>query len=232
VEHAPLLTWVVRSAAPHYPNPMAHTTVSPLLKSNTRWSRGEEALLKRLSTPEKLQHFLDETEYRPEDDHLPAVRVLRDGRAHCFDGALFSAAVLSRTPISPRIVDLCAVKDDDHLICAYRWKGRWGAVSKSNFPGLRFREPVFRTPRELALSYFESYFNLSREKTLRQYSQPVPLPPIEDLDWECDPTAPDVVLEKLSRARHYDILLPGQARALLSVEKRFFRSQTVGMASR
>ena len=211
---------------------MPDNTVSTLCKSITRWTRTEEALLKRLSTPEKLQQFLDETEYRSEDGHLPAVRVLRDRKAHCFDGALFSAAVLTRTLIAPRIIDLCAVKDDDHLICAYRWKGRWGAVSKSNFPGLRFREPVFRSPRELALSYFESYFNLFREKTLRQYSQPVSLPPIKDLDWECDPNAPDVVLEKLSRARHYDILLPGQARGLLSVEKKFFRSQTVGMASR
>ena len=198
--------------------------------SLVRWSKAEERILRSLSSPDKIQCFLDRLPYRCEDGHLSARAALRDGQAHCFDGALFAAAALSRCGIEPRLIDLCATRDDDHILCGFRWRGRWGAVAKSNFPGLRFREPVFRTARELVLSYFELYFNLDGEKTLRAFSTPMGLPSLRRLDWECDDSAGDVIVEQLSQRKHHDLLLSGQSRGLRRLDERLFKSQMVGVA--
>ncbi len=193
------------------------------------WSKRELRILDKLSTPAVVQRYLDALPYRCEDGHLSAKAALRDGRAHCFDGALLAAAALRRHGCTPYIIDLCAVDDDDHLLCAYTFKGRWGAVAKSNFPGLRSREPLFRSPRELVLSYFEFYFNLKRKKTLRSYSRPFRLPSLRKLDWECDDSAGDQIVDLLSESVHYRILTPQQERSIALVDQRLFTSQLVGV---
>ena len=197
--------------------------------SHSRWTKSEEGLLRKLNTPDKIQNFIDALPYRCEDGHLSARAALRDRRAHCFDGSLLAAAALIRCGLEPRLIDLCATRDDDHILCSYRWKGRWGAVAKSNFPGLRFREPVFRTARELVLSYFELYFNLQGEKTLRSFSSPMRLPSVERLDWECDDSAGDRIVELLSSRPHPRLLMPGQERSLRRLDRRLYRSQLVGV---
>ena len=143
---------------------------------------GERAVFRRLTTPEKIQRFLDpELAYNKEPDGATCRsprRVLRDRTAHCMEGALFGAAALRMLGHPPLLLDLEAVRDDDHVLAIFRLRGRWGAVAKSNYSGLRYREPVYRTLRELVMSYFEHYYNLQKEKTLRRYSrpgQPVPL---------------------------------------------------------
>jgi hypothetical protein len=196
------------------------------------WSKREMRVLDALSTPAAVQLYLDALPYRCEDGHLSARAALRDGRAHCFDGALLAAAALRRHGFTPYIIDLCATEDDDHLLCAYTTKGRWGAVAKSNFPGLRLREPIFRTPRELVLSYFEFYFNLKRKKTLRAYSRPFRLPSLRRVDWECDDSAGELIVELLSESRHYRLLTPYQEQSLAPVDKRLFESQLVGVDMR
>lgn len=193
------------------------------------WLKKEERVLRSLSTPGRIQSFLDKLPYRCEDGHLSARAALRDGRAHCFDGALLAAAALSRQGLDPRLMDLCATNDDDHILCAYRWRGRWGAVAKSNFPGLRFREPIFRSPRELALSYFEFYFNLEQEKTLRAFSTPMKLPALRRIDWECDDSMGDVIVDLLGEQVHHEILIPGQKRHLRAIDDRLYRSQLLGV---
>lgn len=105
----------------------------------------------------------------------------------------------------------------------------WGAVAKSNFPGLRFREPIYRTARELVASYFEFYFNLEGEKSLRAFSAPMALPVTAKIDWECDDSHGDTIVELLGEQKHYDLLLPSQARALRRLDQRLFRSQLVGV---
>ena len=121
--------------------------------------------------------------YRAEDDPGSLRRVLAERRANCYDGALFAAAALRRLGHRPLLLDLPAVRDDDHVLAVFRLRGRWGAVAKSNFAGLRFREPIFRDVRELAASYFEDYFNLRGEKTLRSYSVPFDLSRLDSLEW-------------------------------------------------
>jgi len=105
-------------------------------------------------------------------------------RAHCFDGAVFAAAALRKLGFPPLVLELVPnERDDDHLIALYKRDGLWGAVAKSNFVGLRFREPVFRNLRELVLSYFEQFFNVAGEKTLRAYTLPLDLTRFDALGW-------------------------------------------------
>ncbi|HEU5322227.1 MAG TPA: hypothetical protein VFX28_15595, partial [Methylomirabilota bacterium] len=105
----------------------------------------------------------------------PPRRVLREWTAHCLEGAVFAATALRVLGFPPLLLDLEAVQDTDHVLAVFRTRGHWGALAKSNFSGLRYREPVYRTLRELVLSYFEDYVNLRGERTLRAYSRPVSL---------------------------------------------------------
>ncbi len=136
----------------------------------------ELAVFRRLNTPEKIQRFLDRDLAYNKEPGGPTCRsprrVLRDRTAHCMEGALFGAAALRMIGHPPLLLDLEAVRDDDHVLAVFRSRGHWGAVAKSNYSGLRYREPVYRTLRELVMSYFEHYYNLKKEKTLRRYSRP------------------------------------------------------------
>src|SRR5580693_4221761 len=150
------------------------------------FTRAEMAVLSKLTTPEKIQRFLDDLGYNKEKGGATCRsprRVLRDRTAHCMEGALLGAAALRFQGHPPLLLDLEAVQDDDHVLAIFRQRGYWGAVAKSNFSGLRYREPVYRTLRELVMSYFEHYYNLRREKTLRNYSRPVNLRRFDRIDW-------------------------------------------------
>lgn len=192
------------------------------------WTRDELAVLRRLRTPARVQDFLDGLAYRTEDAPASPRRVLRERRAHCYDGALFAAAALRVAGHAPLLVDLQAVRDDDHVLAVFRRDGRWGAVAKSNFSGLRFREPIFRTVRALAASYFESYFNLEGEKTLRRHSVPFDLSRFDPLRWTFDETHLSRIAERLDASRHLPLLMPGQERALRPVDDRSMHAGTVG----
>jgi hypothetical protein len=152
------------------------------------WTKDELAIFKRLSRPEKIQAFLDnEVNYNKEKDgetcRSPRL-VLRDRLAHCAEGAFFAAAALRAHGHEPLIVDLEAVRDDDHVLAVFKEHGCWGAIAKSNYAGLRYREPVYRTVRELVMSYFDHYYNPAGEKTLRAYSpRPVNLKRFDRIRW-------------------------------------------------
>src|SRR5258706_3651316 len=139
----------------------------------------ERAVWRRLTSPARIQKFLDrEIGYNlePHGDTCYSPRmVLRKRVAHCMEGALLGAAALRMLGHPPRLRDLAAMRDSDHVLAVYRVGGYWGAVAKSDYSGLRSREPVYRTIRELAMSYFEHYYNPAGEKTLRAYSRPVNL---------------------------------------------------------
>ncbi|MGB9593138.1 MAG: hypothetical protein ACPL7R_03235, partial [Anaerolineae bacterium] len=128
----------------------------------------------------------------------------------------------------PLLVDLRAENDDDHVIAVYRWRGCWGAVAKSNFVGLRYREPIFRNLRELALSYFEEYFNTLGEKTLRAYSRPLNLTVFDDLQWMTTEQDLEFVGARLDRMRHYPLLDDEAVRNLRPVDKRMYDAGFLG----
>jgi hypothetical protein len=197
------------------------------------FNAAETRVLKALKTPEKVQRFLDtEIAYNKEPDgetiRSPR-RVLRDGVAHCLEGALLAAAALRMHGFPPLLLDFEAVRDDDHVLAIFKQQGHWGAIAKSNYSGLRFREPVYRNLRELAMSYFEHYFNLSREKTLRNYSRPVNLSRFDCIEWM---TAEDdlwPISDYLASIPHVPLLRNG-GRRLARVDDRLFAAGLAGRA--
>ena len=182
----------------------------------------------RFTSVAAIQRFLDSTRYSADPFGRAPLRVLHDRTANCFDGALLAAAALRRLGHPPLLVDLRAVRDDDHVIAVFRRHGRWGAVAKSNFVGLRFREPIFRTVRELATSYFESYFNLKGEKTLRAFSAPFHLSRFDRLEWTFRDDHLPYIAERLDGSRHFRILTQQMERALLRVDPRSMQAGMLG----
>ncbi len=132
-------------------------------------------MLPEFSDPSGIQEYLDALAYNCTDRTLGPRAVVRERIAHCMDGAVFAATALAALGHRPLLVDLRAVDDDDHVIAVYREDGLWGAVAKSNTTSLRFRAPVYRSIRELALSYFPVYFNVDGELSLQAYSRPFSL---------------------------------------------------------
>jgi hypothetical protein len=157
-------------------------------------------------------------------------RVLREGTAHCLEGAIFAAAALRVLGFAPLLLDLEAVQDTDHVISVYKLRGHWGAIAKSNFSGLRFREPVYRTVRELVMSYFESYINLRGERTLRAYSRPVDLARFDRSHRGWMTSADDLwwIAEHLVRVPHTRLLTTGMTRHLSRVDRRSLDAGLVG----
>lgn len=182
----------------------------------------------KLKTPRAIQDFLDAVAYNIEDRAKCPREVVLERRAHCFGGALFGAAALERIGHPPLLVDLRAQDDDDHVLAVFRRFGCWGAVAKSNFVGLRFREPIHRTLRELAVSYFEGYYALDRRKSLREYSATVDLRRFDALNWRADPAAQDAIADALDAQRHYPILARSMRRALSPVDDRTYHGGMVG----
>ena len=194
----------------------------------------ERAVFRRLSTPFRIQHFLDhELAYNKEKGGATCRsprRVLRDRTAQCMEGALFGAAALRMLGHPPLLLDLEAVRDTDHVLAIYRVRGHWGAVAKSNFSGLRFREPVYRTLRELAMSYFEHYYNLRKEKTLRAYSRPVNLRRFDRIGWMTAEEDVWTVPEYLCEIAHTPLVPPRLVAALGRMDDRLFAAGLLGRA--
>jgi hypothetical protein len=195
------------------------------------FNRGERAVFRKLTRPEKIQRYLDELAYNKEPGGptcLSPRRVLKLGTAHCMEGALFAAAALRVLGHPPLVVDLEAVRDDDHVLAVFRQRGCWGALAKSNYAGLRFREPVYRTLRELAISYFEHYFNLRGEKTLRRYSRPVNLKRFDRIGWMTSEEDVWEIPEYLVDIHHTPLLTPEMERSLSRMDARLMAAGQVG----
>jgi hypothetical protein len=195
---------------------------------------GETRVLKALKTPARIQRFLDtEIGYNkePDGDTIRSPRrVLRDRVAHCLEGALLAAAALRIQGFPPLLLDLEAVRDDDHVLAIFKQYGQWGAIAKSNYAGLRFREPVYRTLRELVMSYFEHYFNLCREKTLRNYSRPVNLSRFDRMGWMTAEEDLWGIAEHLASIPHVALVRNAAARRFTRVDDRLFAAGRTGQA--
>jgi hypothetical protein len=192
-------------------------------------TRREASFMKRLSPPWRIQRFLDACRYDVKGSACRSPRrVLRERRVQCMDGALFAAAALRLQGYPPLLVDLEAVQDDDHVLAVFRRRGLWGAVARSNYSGLRYREPLFPSIRALVLSYFEWYHNLRRQKTLRRYSRPVDLSRFDGRAWMT--TEDDLwdIPQYLVDVRHERVMPPVTIRELGTVDRRLFEAGLVG----
>ncbi|MDR3667927.1 MAG: hypothetical protein P4L35_13880 [Ignavibacteriaceae bacterium] len=162
--------------------------------------------LKQFKKPHDIQLFLNKLRYNPDKGTNSPGKVLRLQKANCFEGALFAAAALRELGHKPLIVDLMAVNDDDHIVALFKHNNCFGAVAKSNTTMLRFREPVFKTLKELILSFFEFYFNTIGEKTLRSYSNPVNLARFDKLNWMFTDDNLDYIGDYLYFVKHHRIM--------------------------
>lgn len=176
-------------------------------------------LMKPLDSPAKIQEFLDSIPYNTTKRTLSPLLVMKERMAHCMDGGMFAAAALRRLGHPPLIVDLSAENDDDHIIAVFREGKCWGAVAKSNTTVLRFREPVYLNLRELAMSYFDMYYNLNGQKSLRSYSRTIDLSRFDDRDWETTEEDLEFIGDYTYTVRHYPLITPTQAGKLSDVPK-------------
>jgi hypothetical protein len=175
--------------------------------------------LKRLTTAQRIQEFLDETPYSTESRYRCPLSVVQDRRAHCFDGACFAALALLGLGHPPLIIELLPWDDDDHIIALFKRGACFGAVAKSNIVGLRYREPVYRSVRELVMSYFEPYFNLSLYRTLRGYTRPLNLTRFEKLGWTTRDATMEAIADGLDARPQVTLFTPAQVRALTKVDR-------------
>ncbi|MBN1836025.1 MAG: hypothetical protein JW820_09260 [Spirochaetales bacterium] len=206
---------------------MKKTAIPPELRAVLR--EGEAERVRDLESPDRVQSFLDTLDYSHDPIYRCPARVLRDRRAHCVDGALLAAALLRAHGRPPLICMLVPnQRDDVHYLALFREGRRWGAVSKSNFAGLRYREPVFRSLRELALSYFEQYYNVEREKTLRGYTVPLDLRRLDSLRWMSSDDRLEELVERVDRLPWRRLLTEAAAAKLRPVDERTYRAGLLG----
>ncbi len=187
------------------------------LKKMPNFSEKEKALLLKLNTPAKVQDFLNGLKFNFEEKGETVkspLFTLRARKAHCLEGAMLGAYILSLRSHKPYLMHLKAVKSDyDHVVAPFKIGGLWGALSKTNHAVLRYREPVYKDIRELAMSYFHEYFLNDGTKTLRQYSDLLNLNDFQD-DWpilEGDLWGIDQELDKI---KHHDMVPKSHIRKL------------------
>jgi len=179
----------------------------------------ENAVFKKLDSPARIQDFLDSLPINFElhgETYMSPRRVLRTRTAHCFEGALAAAAALAYHGKSPLLLDLrTSADDEDHVVTLYRENGYWGAISKTNHPVLRYRDAVYKTPRELVMSYFHEYFmSKNGKKTLREYSNPFDLSQYKLSSWLITEADLHWLVEALDEAPHLNIASQNALRKL------------------
>jgi len=195
---------------------------------STAWTKRELRLFKRLSSPIKIQRYLNAIAYDPEYATSSPRWVIKERKANCFEGALFAAAALRQIGHKPLLVDIESWNDDDHVIAIFKKRGRWGAVAKSNYTVIRFREPVYRNLRELAMSYFDVYFNPIGQKTMRSYSLPLNLAQFDKRNWMTTDEDIGYIGDKLNQIKHIRVLTPAMVRSLSLVDKDLVKAGLLG----
>ncbi len=188
-------------------------------------------LLSSLSKPEAIQTYLDSLPYVSEELNRSPLRVIRDRQCHCLDGALLAALALRLLGHPARIIDLVPVPDidDDHVLAIYQVKGCYGAVAKSNFVGLRYREPVYRSVRELVMSYFDVFYNVDGLKTLRAYTRPLNLAAYDRFGWQTSEAGVEKIVTRLYSQKTIPVIEPGRAAGLSRMDKRSYEAGMIGL---
>lgn len=187
------------------------------------FTKKEKILMQKLNTPAKVQDFLNSLKFNFEKENetfKSPIMVLRKKNAHCIEGAVLGAYILSLHGFPPLILHLQATKDDfDHVITPFKQYGFWGALSKTNHAVLRYREPVYKNIRELVMSYFHEYFlNKNGKKTLRKYSRPFNLNTFKK-GWETAEENLWKIDRGLDIIKHYNIMPVIASKNLRRAEK-------------
>jgi hypothetical protein len=182
----------------------------------------ELKILKKFNTPAKIQNFLNRMPMNFEKDgetNLSPMSVLEKKICHCAEGAALAALALRVHGYPPLVLDLTANKNDfDHVVAVYQKDGKWGAISKTNHAVLRYREPIYNSIRELAMSYFHEYLDDQGRKNLRSFSPAVNLKRFDKLGWMTTREEIDYIPEYLADVKHFPMLNRKQIRNLRKAE--------------
>lgn len=200
--------------------------------SHGSFTPAELRKLRTLKDPHGIQRCLNDQPYHLADTAWSPRRVLSENTSHCFEGAVFAAAALRANGYPPLVIDLEAEHDTDHVVAVYKNDGHWGSISKSNYSGLGFREPIFRSLRELVMSYFDAYFNMRRERSLRTFSNPVDLARFDRLSWMTTDQPVWFIAEYLLTIRHFPLLTRQMAKRLHRLDDRTFHAGCLGRAEK
>lgn len=187
------------------------------------FNAAERKIYDKLNSPPKIQDFLNslKTNFEKDGDTCFSPRiVLARGEAHCVEGAVLAAAILRHHGFEPLLLDLeSSKKDFDHVVAIFRKDCCWGAISKTNHAVLRYREPIYKTIRELVMSYFHEYFIDNGKKTLRRYSAPVNLKKFDSKNWATTEEEVWFIPEHLANVKHFDILTRAQIARLRKADE-------------
>jgi len=192
------------------------------------WTKEEIKFLNTLYNPDKIQAYLDSSDYNPVYECKSPRRVMKERTAHCFEGALFAAAALHFIGYNPLIVDMQAVNDDDHVIAVFKADGYWGAVAKSNFTSLRYREPVYRSVRELIMSYFDFFFNVEGFKSLRSYSLPFDRTIYDSRNWATTDEDLEYIGDKIESLHHFPVVNENMIKKLYKASDQMLKAGLLG----
>jgi hypothetical protein len=204
--------------------------MKPISEFEARLPQSLQQVFRGLKSPIAIQDYLDSIPYKAEELDRSPLQVMSDGQAHCLDGGIFAALALWRIGFRPLIIDLVPEpgKDDDHVLAIFQVDGFWGALAKSNYAILRYREPVYRSLRELAMTYFEFFFSLQREKTLRGYTRPLDLSRFTDTSWMWDEEGIKRVSKRLYGLKPIPLISEKSAAHLSISDERSYKAGSYG----
>jgi hypothetical protein len=183
----------------------------------------ERKILKKLNTPAKIQDFLNSLKINFEEKGETCMsprRVLRKRKAHCMEAAMLASAALQFHGYKPLVIDLRAERpDNDHIVTVFRANGAWGGITKTNHAVLRYREPIYKSIRELAMSFFHEYFDDKGLKTLREYTQPINLSHFDKKSWQTAEEDLFDIPDYIDAFKHYPLISKQQIKNLRKADK-------------
>ncbi len=184
-----------------------------------------------LDSPLAVQAFLDSLPYVGEERDRCPLQVMQDRQCHCLDGGLFAALALEKLGFPPLLLDLVPepYTDDDHVLAIFKVDGHYGAVAKSNFSGLRYREPIYRSLRELVMTYFEVFFNVDGLKTMRGYMRPFNLSTFNRFQWQISEEGARAVIKRFYARKAVPVINNAQVSRLAKMDERAYRTNMQGV---
>jgi hypothetical protein len=200
-----------------------------LAKFESQLTPAELDVFNGMDSPIAIQRFLNTVAYSTDHFYRCPLRVMQERLGHCFDGALFAATALRRIGYPPLILEIIPnAHDDDHLLAVFKYRGHWGAVAQSNFANLRYRDPVYRSLRELVMSYFSYYFNATGEMTMLGYRAPINFSVYDKLNWMTSDANLDFISDDMGRYKTYRVITDEMLSILAPADARILESAFVG----